>query len=223
MRITLDGSRFQKEMNNIIDYSIGFLEGAQRGKKNFLNALGKETVEILKEYIDSNARLSPQTLHHVYEWYRTGSPAARLFDIDYTVSNFGLSIKSTFKQSSSIQNGSRVPFYNKALIMENGIPVTIRPKKAQALRFEVDGEEVFTKSPVLVQNPGGQAEGGFERVFDTFMSRYFTQAFLMSSGILDNIKNPIVYKQNLNAGKQSGRIKGIDVGYRWISNVKVGA
>lgn len=223
MRITLDSSRFQKEMNNIIDYSIGFLEGAQRGKKNFLNALGKETVEILKEYIDSNARLNPQTLHHVYEWYRTGSPAARLFDIDYTVSNLGLSIKSTFKQSSSIQNGSRIPFYNKAAIMENGIPVTIKPKKAQALRFEIDGEEVFTKSPVVVQNPGGRVEGGFERVFDTFMSRYFTQAFLMSSGILDNIKNPIVYKQNLNAGKQSGRIKGIDVGYRWISNVKVGA
>lgn len=222
MIVTLDNKMFKREMDNIIKYSFGFLDGAQRGKKNFLNVLGKETIEVLKEYVDSNARLNPQTLHHVYEWYRTGSPAARLFDFDYTVSNVGLSIKSTFSQSTSIQNGSRVPFYNKARIMEDGIPVTIRPKKAEALRFEIDGEEIFTKSPIIVRNPGGQTRNGFEHVFDTFMSKYFKQSFLKNSGILDHIQNPVAYKKNLNAGKQTGRSKGIETGYRWISNIKVG-
>lgn len=223
MIVTLDNKMFKKEMDNILQYSFGFLEGAQKGKTKFLDSLGKETIEVLKQFIDSNARMSPDTLHHVYEWYRTGSPAARLFDIDYTVSNLGLSLKSTFRQSSSVQNGSNVPFYNKANIMENGIPVTIRPKKAKALRFEIDGEEVFSKSPVTVNNPGGNTKNSFERVFDLFMSRYFTQSFLKNSGLLDNIKNPVAYKKNLSSGKKFGKNSGIQTGYRWITNVKVGA
>lgn len=223
MRVSLDTSNFNKEMNNIVQYSFGFLDGAQRGKKAFLNNLGKETIEILKKYIDSNARVSPQTLHHVYEWYRVGSPSARLFDIDYTISNLGLSVNGTLTQSSSIQNGSSVPFYNKAKIMENGIPVVIKPKKASVLTFTVDGEDVFTKGPVLVDNPGGQTQREFEKVFDSFMTKYFTQSFLKNSGILDNINNPVSYKKNLSAGKKIGRNKGLEVGYRWIANVKVGA
>ncbi len=223
MRVTLDTANFNKEMNNIVQYSFGFLDGAQRGKKQFLNNLGKETLEILKKYIDSNARVSPQTLHHVYEWYRVGSPSARLFDLDYTVSNLGLSINATLTQSSSVQNGSSTPFYNKAKIMESGMPVTIRPKKAKVLSFNVDGEDIFTQGPVLVENPGGQTQNGFEKVFDSFMTKYFTQSFLKNSGILDNINNPITYKQNLSAGKKIGKSKGIQVGYRWIANVKVGA
>lgn len=223
MKVSLDSRAFEREMNNIIQYSFGFLEGAQKGKTKFLESLGKETIKVLKQYIDSNARISPTTLHHVYEWYRTGSPAARLFDIDYTVSNLGLSIKSTFRQSTSIQNGSTVPFYNKANIMENGIPVTIRPRRAQALKFQIDGEDIFSKSPVTVNNPGGNTEKGFERVFDTFMSKYFTQSFLRNSGIIDNIKNPVSYKKNLNAGKKFGKSSGVQVGYRWITNLKVGA
>lgn len=223
MRVSLNSRQFEMEMNNIIQYSFGFLDGAQKGKTKFLDSLGRETIEVLKQYIDSNARVSPDTLHHVYEWYRTGSPAARLFDIDYTVSNLGLSLKSKFRQSSSVQDGSNVPFYNKANIMEKGIPVTIRPKRAQALRFEIDGEEIFSKTPVTVSNPGGNTENGFERVFDTFMSRYFRQSFLQNSGLLDNIKKPVIYKNNLPSGKKFGKNAGIQTGYRWITNVKVGA
>lgn len=223
MIVSVNSKVFQKEMDNIVKYSFGFLEGAQRGKSKFLGILGKETIEVLKQYIDSNARISPNTLHHVYEWYKTGSPDARLFNITYTVSGLGLSIKSTFSQSSSIQNGSNTPFYNKAKIMELGTPVTIRPRLAQVLRFEVDGEEVFSKSPVKVSNPGGDAQGKFEKVFNIFMSTYFRQSFLKNSGILENLKNPIVYKKNISAGKKMGKSKGIQVGYRWITNVKVGA
>jgi len=74
-------------------------------------------------------------LHHVYEWYQTGSPAARLFDINYISNQIGLSFNSTFRQSVSIKSGSKVPFYNKAQIIENGIPVTIRPVSSEVLSF----------------------------------------------------------------------------------------
>lgn len=224
MRAVFNSNQFKKEMNNIVNYSVGFLEGVQKGKTEFLKVVGLETVELMKEFIDSNARVNPDMLHHIYEWNQTGSPNARLYNISYTTSNLGLSFKSSFSQSTSIKNGSRTPFYDKARIMEQGIPITIRPKNAQVLAFEENGETVFTKGPVRIDNPGGsQVEGGFEKVFDMFFNRYFSQAFLRVSGIAKYLENPQVYKKDMNAGKSLGRSKGVSTGYRWIANAGVGA
>ena len=218
----MNDAAFKKEMKNIIEYSIGFLEGAQAGKTQFLNNMGKLTTEILKEYIDSNARVNPKALHHIYEWYKVGSPDARLYDINYTISNLGLSFVSTMKQSTSIKDGSSVPFYNKAKIMEEGTPVTIKPTKADVLVFEDGGETIFTKGKVVVTNPGGsETKGSFEKVVNTFFTKYFTQAFLKTSGIKEYLSNPVVYSKNLKAGKSSGKLKGVQVGYRWIANAGI--
>jgi hypothetical protein len=224
MRTVFNSNQFKKEMNNIVDYSLGFLEGIQRGKTVFLKTVGMETVELMKEFIDSNARVNPEMLHHIYEWNQTGSPSARLYDISYTTSNLGLSFRSSFSQSTSIKNGSRTPFYDKARIMEEGIPVTIRPRVAQVLAFEDDGETVFTRGPVEVANPGGtEVQGGFEKVFDMFFNRYFSQAFLRVSGVAQYLENPQLYKKNMQSGKKMGRSKGVSTGYRWIANAGVGA
>lgn len=209
-------------MNNIMEYAIGFMDGVQRGKQHILRAVGTEAIELLKQFIDSNARTNPAALHHVYEWYQTGSPNARLFDLTYTISNVGLSVKSTFRQSTSIKDGSTVPFYDKARIIENGIPVVIRPRRASVLAFEQNGETVFTKGPIVVDNPGGtEAKNGFEEVFDSFFNNYFSQAFLRVSGIMDYLENPEVFKKNLNAGKRGGRSLGVATGYSWVANVGV--
>jgi hypothetical protein len=224
MRAVFNSNQFKKEMSNIVDYSIGFLDGIQIGKTILLKTVGMETIELMKEFIDSNARVNPDMLHHIYEWNQTGSPSARLYDISYTTSNLGLSFKSSFSQSTSIKNGSRTPFYDKARIMEQGIPVTIRPRTAQVLAFEENGETVFTQGPVEVLNPGGtEVQGGFEKVFDMFFNRYFSQAFLRVSGIAQYLENPQVYKKNLQAGKKMGKTKGVSTGYRWIANAGVGA
>ena len=224
MRAVFNSVQFKKDMSNIVDYSVGFLDGIHRGKTVFLKTLGLETIELMKEFIDSNARVNPEMLHHIYEWHQTGSPSARLYDISYTTSQLGLSFKSSFRQSTSIKNGSRTPFYDKARIMEEGIPVTIRPRLAQALAFEDNGEMVFTKNEVRVDNPGGTAvEGGFEKVFDMFFNRYFSQAFLRVSGVAKYLENPIVYKKDMAAGKKIGRSKGVSTGYRWIANAGVGS
>lgn len=219
--VKFDSKMFMKDLTNIIEYSEGFLEGIQLGKNQFLTHVGESVIDMMKAYIDSSARVNPQILHHVYEWSRVGFPDSRLYDIHYTVSNLGLSFKSTFSQSRSVKNGSRVPFYNKARIMEDGIPVTIKPVKSNVLAFDVNGETVFTKNPVIVEHPGGNTRGQFEKVFDEFFSRYFTQAFLKTSGIMDQLKNPVVYKNNMAAGKLSGKSKGVETGYRWIANIRV--
>jgi hypothetical protein len=222
MRTTFRDDLFVKEMTSIINYSIGFTEGVKRGKKHILSAIGANAIDLLKQYIDSSARTNPAILHHVYEWNQTGSPAGRLFDIDYTVSGIGLSIKSTFRQSTSIKEGSTVPFYNKARIIEDGVPVVIRPVRASVLAFSDSGEQVFTKNPIVVENPGGtEAQGGFNRIFDSFFNNYFTQAFIRSSGVMQYLTNPEVYKKNLSAGKRGGRAVGISTGYAWVANIGV--
>ena len=118
---TVNLDLFLKQMTNITEYSNGFVEGIEKGKSNLLNRIGELAVESVKEYIDSSARVNPQALHHVYEWYQTGSPDARLFDIEYL--KYGtdkIVITANFKQSSSIAKGSSTPFIDKARVMENG-------------------------------------------------------------------------------------------------------
>lgn len=218
----MNDTMFKKEMKNIIDYSVGFLEGIQAGKTKFLNNIGIMTKELLEQYIDSNARVNPKALHHIYEWSKVGSPDARLYEINYTISNLGLSFVSSLKQSTSIKDGSSVPFYNKAKIMEEGTPVTIKPTRSNVLVFEDGGETIFTKGEVVIQSPGGiETTGAFEKAVDTFFNRYFTQAFLKTSGLYEYLSNPKVYKQNLAAGKSMGRSKGLQVGYRWIANAGI--
>lgn len=221
MRVSITTNDFEKQILNIAQYSIGFIEGAQKGKRIFLDNMGKGVIYTLGRYIDVEAKANSSALHHVYEWYQTGSPNARLFDLDYTVSNVGLSINSTFKQSRTITEDGTVPFYNKATIMENGIPVLIKPKRT-ALRFRAGGQEIFTRKPVNVRNPGGEeVEGSFERTFDEFMRNYFTQGFLRASGLFDYIQNPTVYKKNFAAGAKKGKSVGVSTGFKWITNAKV--
>lgn len=222
MRIRLNTLTFEKQLDNLVDYSLGFLEGAESGKKIFLDNLGKGTVEALKLYIDAMARSNPQSLHHVYEWYKTGNRDGRLFDVQYRVSNIGLSIDSNFRQSSSIQSGSYEPFYNKAKIMENGVPVVIRPKGNNPLVFQDNGVTVFTKKTIVNQFPGGkEVQGSYEKTFDTFITKYFAQSFLTSTGLYDYLSNPQIYKKNFNAGIKIGKSVGQSTGFRWITNAKV--
>lgn len=215
-----DTSLFMKQMNGVIDYSLGFIDGVNKGRIKFLENFGLKTVEMLKQYVDANARVNPSLLHHIYEWEKTGSPDARLFDINYIVNGSGLTFNSNFRQSRTLQNGSRTPFYDKARIMEEGIAVTIKPRKAKVLAFEDNGEQVFTSKPVVVTNPGGNTKGQFADVFNSFFNIYFTQAFMKSSGIQEYIENPKIFKDSIKAGAV-GRSKGLTAGYNWISQAGV--
>jgi hypothetical protein len=223
MIVRMDTKAFDKQMNNIINYSFGFLDGVQKGKKVFLDKLGVGVIQALSQYVDVQARANPKALHHVYEWNQTGSPGSRLFDLNYTVSNLGLSLNSKFRQSRTVSENMTVPFYNKAKIMEDGIPVTIAPTRSQVLRFNGPSGDVFTKKPITVTNPGGdEVYGSFEATVDEFILRYFKQSFIRASGLYEYINKPTLYKKNLRAGSRMGRSKGIDTGFKWIANATIG-
>jgi hypothetical protein len=223
MKVKLDTILFEKQMDNLVNYSLGFIDGVNSGKSLFLENLGRGTILALGSYIDVNAKMNQKALHHVYEWYKTGSPQARLFDLNYTVSSLGLSIKSTFRQSRTMSEDSKTPFYNKAKIMEDGIPVTIKPKSSGVLAFKSAGETVFTKKEITIKDPGGtQVAGSFEQIVDEFIKQYFKQSFLKASGIYDYISKPKLYKENVAAGLKAGKSKGIETGFKWIANAKIG-
>ena len=86
-----------------------------------------------------------------------------------------------------------------------------------------NGETIFTKGSVVVENPGGNVQGQYSDVFDVFFSRYFSQAFLKTSGLYQYFNNPVVYKANLRKGKRSGRSAGLSTGYKWVAGARIGA
>ncbi len=217
-----DDNKFFLEMSNIVKYAEGYVEGIQLGKPQLLEKMGTTIKGLLEEFVDTNARIDPRRLHHVYEWYQVGSPAARLFDIDYAVTNGGLTFGSTFSQSRSLANGATVPFYDKAKIMESGVPITLIPKQAKALRFEENGEEIFSKGPITINNPGGQdVQGSFNDIIDLFFERYLSQSYLIESGFSKHLENPVDFKTNIGKAKSGGKAAGRQIGYNWI--VKAGS
>jgi hypothetical protein len=129
------------------------------------------------DFIDSQARTKPKSLHHVYEWNKTGSPEARLFKLKSFEDNalsfkIGYDFKLSKSNVPSPKNFKKYKFANKAFIMENGIPVTIAPKAAERLVFEVNGYTVFMPKgrSITVSKPGG---GAATHQFRMAYSRFF--------------------------------------------------
>lgn len=216
--ITMNTKAFEKKMNNIVAYSNGFVDGAFLAKPQMLDNLGTQVSDVISQYIDSIASANPQVLHHVYEWGQTGSMSARLFNIGYTVTGGGLSLNATFSQSTSIQSGSTTPFYNKAYVMENGIPVKIEPKNSSVLAFNDNGEQVFTKKAVVVAKPGGEAVvGSFENNFNNIVSVYLSQAIFDITDVGISVKDASIFKRNIGRGASGGRSVGLATGKKWIT------
>jgi len=216
--VKFDDRTMFKDLSNIVKYSEGFLLGAELGKEKLAESIARNAIEIFKEFVDQNARVDQEMYHHIYEWYQEGSPNARLFDVEYTARDGGISFNGTFSQSRSLSRNSTTPFYNKAEVMERGLSITIKPVRAKVLSFSIDGEQVFTPNPITVQNPGGsQVMGSFERIFDLFFKQHFKQSVLDMTGITKSLSNAKAYKDNFKSGKSGGKARGVEVGYNWIT------
>jgi hypothetical protein len=138
-------------------------------------------------FIDSQARTKPKSLHHVYEWNKTGQEAGRLYKLNKLEStglsfkiNYELKISKTSVPTKNRKQTSRYVFANKASVMEKGMPIIIRPVSAERLVFEIDGEVVFMPKgkSVTVRSPGGRAS---TNQFDLAYSRYFSGPLVSSS------------------------------------------
>ena len=144
-------------------------------------------------YVDSQARIRPRSLHHMYEWNKAGVPTARLFKLSrMDIDGLSFRINYDFKLSKSSvpsknkKQKKKYVFANKALVMETGMPIIIRPRSAERLVFELDGETVFMPkgSSVTVRRPGGaQATHQFSLSYGRFFGGQLVNASIKSSGL----------------------------------------
>ena len=160
--------------------------------------------EIIKQafykYLDSTARLDPDSLQHVYEWDQAGVSGARLFKIEAFTGRQSIRFVTEFQQSTSVAPTSNEPFVDKASVMEAGTMVTISPKDGGVLAFEGDdGEMVFTPNEVQVDDPGGpQAKGGFAAATRDFFYNYLDKGLLRQ--LIKEMETPIEFSQGWNKG-----------------------
>jgi hypothetical protein len=212
----MDTAEFMKKLNNSVMYSEGFLQGIELERLEFNRVLGGYTVAALEKYIDARARMNPDALHHVYEFDAVGSSNARLFKFTVNATKNNIVINGEFLPSKSIQYNSKEPFVNKASIMENKITITIAPRGDNPLAFEDEGEMVFTRKTIVIDNPGGdEVAGSFAATIDDFFNNYFTNALL--SPLLKELQTPTEFSRNFAAGSKRGKVVGVRAGRRYFT------
>jgi hypothetical protein len=219
INLKIDTTGFNEKMNNAVQYTQGFAQGIQENRKSFNLQLGKYSLELLNKYIDTKARMSPDQLHHVYEWGQVGNPSSRLFEIETSATQANIVFYGRFLQSKSISDDASEPFINKAEIMENSIVIEVAPKSGGPLVFESEGETVFTSESIYIANPGGDAvSGSFGRVVQDFFENYYTNVVLIQSGIFSKLSTPIEYAKSFNAGVSGGGFGvGRNAGKRYLT------
>lgn len=162
--------------------------------KAFQNKFSKTLFDQIQSdfgaYVDAQARVKPRSLHHVYEWKRSGDMNARLFKLK-KISQDGLSFKLDYQL---LPSKSMVPtskgkhrhvFASKASVMEAGRPVVIAPRHSERLVFESDGITVFMPkgASVTVKRPGGSGvKNQFGLAYSIFFSGQLVNASIKKSG-----------------------------------------
>ncbi len=167
-------------------------------------------------YIDALARSKPKSLHHVYEWKKSGNKNARLFKLTFMDSE-GISFKIDyqFKASTSMvpapQGRRRHVFANKASVMEAGMPLKIAPRHSQRLVFESNGITVYMpkNASVTVQRPGGP---GVKNQFKLQYSRFFSSELVNNSIKRSGFKN-LFNSESMKALKIPASIKKIQYSF----------
>ena len=69
IKVKFKSNDFLKEMNSIVDYATGFLDGAKAGKAELLETVGLRTKEILEQFI----MLMPEPTRQCSDTFMSGS------------------------------------------------------------------------------------------------------------------------------------------------------
>ncbi len=212
--LKFDNKEFNKAMNEVIEYSKGFVAGAQANEMIFNQQLAEVIKEAFYKYLDSTARLDPDSLHHVYEWGQTGVDSARLFRIEAFSGKQSIRFVTEFMQSTSTSPSANEPFVDKASVMEAGTTVTITPRGEGPLVFQGDdGEMVFTNEEVSITNPGGNVAGQFAAAARDFFTNYLDKGMLKA--LMQDLETPEEYSQGFRKGMSYGT--GMRQGQRYLT------
>ena len=181
------------QISAAIYYQANVIANLQRNKKFqqlFRDTIFKQVHEDFALYIDAKARTNPKSLHHVYEWNKTGNKNARLFNLK-VVSQDGLSFRIAnefIPSKSAVPHSSgrrRHVFANKASVMEAGMPVIVRPRFSERLVFEFNGITTYMPkgASVTVKRPGGaKARNQFYLAYGLFFNGQLVNSSIKKSG-----------------------------------------
>lgn len=158
-------------------------------QNRFREVIFNQVEKDLYEFVDSQARVKPKSLHHVYEWEQTGDPSARLFKINkFNTEGLGFSMTYEFLPSKSFaksDSNRRHVFVNKASVMEAGMPLKIAPRYSKRLVFEANGYTVFMPegASVTVKRPGGSSvKNSFMMTYSRFFKSNLVNLSIKKSG-----------------------------------------
>ena len=167
---------------------------SRTGQGNIQKTIERSVTRKFLPFVNALARSNKESMHHLYEWNKTGVTSARLFDLKIPSASRGktnFSMVVDFRPSKSLvplteaqmtpgPSGKTVTtrhvFYNKAMVMEYGQTVTIRPKGSRAMAFDNPnqfGEGLyFTKAPVVVNYSERPTFQGLSKAVNGFFSSY---------------------------------------------------
>lgn len=167
------------------------------------NAVFTMSAKSFVKAMNVQAKASPKTYHHIYEWNKVGVDKARLFYLYKDVNSGGrLVIKPGFINSKTtvpiakelLRPGktgksvsSRYVFKDKASIMESGKPIIYRTSKN--IPMPEDGKLRFVSAGTVIRNyhPGGkQVKGSFEKFYNVWFSTKVNDV-IKRSGIMSSI------------------------------------
>lgn len=167
------------------------------GQKNIQKTIERSVNRKFFPYINSMAAGNSKSLHHLYEWGNVGSTSARLFDLVIPAGSRGranFSMKVNFRPSKKMvplteaqatpnkSTGAVVKkkhiFYNKALVMEYGMSVVVRPLGKSKLAFDKASYDPglnmnplsFTSKPINIDYSERPTYKGLEMVLESFFA-----------------------------------------------------
>lgn len=169
---------------------IAGLESNSAFKNKFKQMIFGQIEKDFGNYVDAKARVRPKSLHHVYEWRKTGQQSGRLFKLYMIPSNtlsfqldYNLLPSRTFVSNKVSKKSYK--FVEKAYIVESGTPVTISPRSSKRLVFKSGDSFVFMPegASVTVRNPGGRAaKNQFKLAYSHFFSGSLVSSSFKKSG-----------------------------------------
>lgn len=189
--------------SDTIANAMAYVEGVAKSTRTYEvdQAIGQAVTAIaeksLTSFIDTEARLNPKSLHHVYEWGQIGKPLGRLWKVSGQYKSGSIILSSEFKQSRTyvpIKNGTvkRHKFIYKADVMEKGQTVRITAKNARALFFySNDGSPVFIPRGkfVTVRTPGGkEVKNSYQKTMFRFINSARLNADMAKSSLFKEIE-----------------------------------
>jgi hypothetical protein len=188
--------------------TVGWALSSPRGQQNIQKTIERSVNRKFLPYVNAVARGNSKSMMHLYEWGQVGVTSGRLFDLSIPAASRGkanFSMKVEFRPSKKLvplteaqatpgPSGKVVKkqhiFFNKAMVMEYGMTVVIRPKNTKYMAFDNPPGALQTKSgltfssrPVVVNYAMRPSAGALNTTIKTFFSGYGAQE--VSRGLKD--------------------------------------